>query len=226
MGLAYVAPIGLQNLFVINSALTHTRKCALLTALIVIFFDVTLALACFFGVGAVMQRYEWLQMVILLLGSLIVFASVQFNNRRVILAAQAAACLMWIVPYGLLGAMTAATINILSFARSVVFYFNDRKWAKSRAWLWAFLVLYVVNTILTWDGPRSLLPGIAMSMTTIALWTRDMRRTRLLYLTNSPFWFTYDILARSYSCMVIEAIAFVSYAVAVWRFDIKKQPQA
>ena len=56
MGLAYVAPIGLQNLFVINSALTHTRKRALLTALIVIFFDVTLA--CFFGVGAVMQRYE------------------------------------------------------------------------------------------------------------------------------------------------------------------------
>lgn len=72
MGLAYVAPIGLQNLFVINSALTHTRKRALLTALIVILFDVTLALACFFGVGAVMQRYEWLQMVILLLGSLIV----------------------------------------------------------------------------------------------------------------------------------------------------------
>ena len=147
------------------------------------------------------------------------------ENRRVILAAQAAACLMWIVHYGLLGAMTAATINILSFARSVVFYFNDRKWAKSRAWLWAFLALYVVNTVLTWDGPRSLLPGIAMSMTTIALWTRDMRRTRLLYLTNSPFWFTYDILARSYSCMVIEAIAFVSYVVAVWRFDIKKQPQ-
>ena len=82
MGLAYVAPIGLQNLFVINSALTHTRKRALLTALIVIFFDVTLALACFFGVAAVMQRYEWLQMIILLLGSLIVFASVQFNNRR------------------------------------------------------------------------------------------------------------------------------------------------
>lgn len=72
MGLAYVAPIGLQNLFVINSALTHTRRRALLTALIVIFFDVTLALACFFGIGAVMQHYEWLQMVILLVGSLIV----------------------------------------------------------------------------------------------------------------------------------------------------------
>ena len=71
MGLAYVAPIGLQNLFVINSALTHTRR-ALLTAWIVIFFDVTLALACFFGIGAVMERYQWLQMVILCVGSLIV----------------------------------------------------------------------------------------------------------------------------------------------------------
>jgi len=59
-------------LVVINSALTHTRRRALLTALIVIFFDVTLALACFFGIGAVMQRYEWLQIVILLVGSLIV----------------------------------------------------------------------------------------------------------------------------------------------------------
>jgi len=72
MGLAYVAPIGLQNLFVINSALTHSRRRALITALIVIFFDVSLALACFFGIGAVMQRYEWLQMMILLVGSLIV----------------------------------------------------------------------------------------------------------------------------------------------------------
>ena len=61
MGLAYVAPIGLQNLFVINSALTHTRKCALLTALIVIFFDVTLALAMgadFLMLGRYFARFD------------------------------------------------------------------------------------------------------------------------------------------------------------------------
>ena len=44
MGLAYVAPIGLQNLFVINTALTQPRKRVYATALIVIFFDVTLGL--------------------------------------------------------------------------------------------------------------------------------------------------------------------------------------
>ena len=72
MGLAYVAPIGLQNLFVINTALTQPRKRVYATALIVIFFDVTLGLACFFGIGAVMSASVWLEMIILAVGSLIV----------------------------------------------------------------------------------------------------------------------------------------------------------
>lgn len=72
MGLAYVAPIGLQNLFVINTALTQKRQRVFLTALIVIFFDVTLALACFFGVGAIMEQSRLLEMAVLLIGSIIV----------------------------------------------------------------------------------------------------------------------------------------------------------
>ncbi|WP_308575494.1 LysE family transporter [uncultured Fusobacterium sp.] len=72
MGLAYVAPIGLQNLFVINTALTQKRSRAYLTALIVIFFDVTLALACFFGIGTIMEKSKLLELAILLVGSIIV----------------------------------------------------------------------------------------------------------------------------------------------------------
>ena len=52
MGLAYVAPIGLQNLFVINSALTQRRSRVYLTALIVILWDVSLGVSCFLGAGA------------------------------------------------------------------------------------------------------------------------------------------------------------------------------
>lgn len=72
MGLAYVAPIGLQNLFVINTALSQPRGRVYLTALIVIFFDVTLALACFFGVGALMERSRILSLIVLFAGSLVV----------------------------------------------------------------------------------------------------------------------------------------------------------
>ena len=71
MGLAYVAPIGLQNLFVINSALTQKRSRVYLTALIVIFWDISLGFSCFLGAGALMQALPWLQKVILAVGSLI-----------------------------------------------------------------------------------------------------------------------------------------------------------
>ena len=72
MGLAYVAPIGLQNLFVINSALTQKRSRVYITALIVILWDVSLGVACFLGAGALMQAVPWLQKVILGIGCLIV----------------------------------------------------------------------------------------------------------------------------------------------------------
>ncbi|MBT1182328.1 LysE family transporter [Bifidobacterium sp. CP2] len=72
MGLAYIAPIGMQNLFVINSALTRTRRNALITAFIVICFDMALSLSCFFGVGALMQAHPWLETIVLGLGGLVV----------------------------------------------------------------------------------------------------------------------------------------------------------
>ncbi|MBW3092144.1 LysE family transporter [Bifidobacterium sp. 82T10] len=72
MGLAYIAPIGMQNLFVINSALTRTRRNALITALIVVLFDMSLSLSCFFGVGALMEAHPWLETIVLGLGGLIV----------------------------------------------------------------------------------------------------------------------------------------------------------
>lgn len=56
MGLAYLAPIGAQNLFIINTALTAPLGIALVTAGIVAFFDISLALACFWGIGLVIEH--------------------------------------------------------------------------------------------------------------------------------------------------------------------------
>ena len=72
IGLAYVAPIGMQNIFVINSALTQPRKRAALTALIITACDVGLAFFCYFGLGAIVERFAWLQMTVLSIGGLIV----------------------------------------------------------------------------------------------------------------------------------------------------------
>lgn len=72
MGLAYVAPIGMQNLFVINAALTQPKRRLIPIMLIIVFFDVSLSLACFFGIGALMEALPWLRRIVLAAGSLMV----------------------------------------------------------------------------------------------------------------------------------------------------------
>ena len=156
-----------------------------------------------------------------LIGSLIAIAGMQTDNRRTILLTQLAGCLCWMFHYGMLGAMTAVFTNIISLGRSVVFLNNAKPWAKSRLWLWFFLVLLFVNSALTFDGWISLFPAIGMTLTTVALWSHSTRVTRLLMLINSPFWLTYDIWSRSYTCAVVEVITFFSFILAIWRFDLR-----
>jgi len=74
LGLAYVAPIGMQNMYVINAAMRSSRLQAVQVALITIFFDVTLALACFFGVGVLLSQFPTVKGIVLIGGSLAVLS--------------------------------------------------------------------------------------------------------------------------------------------------------
>jgi len=69
LGFAYVAPIGMQNLYVINTALRESKLKALQVALITIFFDISLALSCFWGIGLLIDKFPLLKGAILLIGS-------------------------------------------------------------------------------------------------------------------------------------------------------------
>lgn len=165
----------------------------------------------------------WIVQAVGLLGSVLIIGAMQFNNRRVILLCYLTACVCWLFHYGMLGATTAVVINVIALLRSLLFLNNHKPWAKSRLWLVLILAALVLTSALTWDGWPSLLPCIAMILTTFALWTHNSRTTRLLMLANSPCWLVYNLLAGSYSCAVTEGFALVSYLIAVVRFDVLHQ---
>ncbi|CUU47568.1 LysE/ArgO family amino acid transporter [Clostridium beijerinckii] len=71
-GLAYVAPIGTQNLYVINTAMQKSKAETYKVALITILFDISLAISCFFGIGALIQKYYLLKLAILLFGFIVI----------------------------------------------------------------------------------------------------------------------------------------------------------
>ena len=53
VGLATFAPIGMQNLFIINTAIVQPLPRILLT--IIGLFDMTLSTAAFYGIGALLE---------------------------------------------------------------------------------------------------------------------------------------------------------------------------
>ncbi len=72
LGFAYVAPIGMQNLYVINAAARKKKTKAYQVALTTVFFDISLALSCFFGIGFLIDRFPVLKGAVLLLGCIVV----------------------------------------------------------------------------------------------------------------------------------------------------------
>lgn len=72
IGLAFVAPIGMQNIFMFNNALSNKLGRALQIALIIWFFDATLALAMFYGVGGLLTAFDWLEILVMLIGGTLV----------------------------------------------------------------------------------------------------------------------------------------------------------
>lgn len=72
LGIAFVAPIGMQNMYIINTALEKSRARAVKVALIMILFDISLSLSCFLGLGAVLDNFPSVRMVLLGIGSLAV----------------------------------------------------------------------------------------------------------------------------------------------------------
>ena len=90
IGLAYLAPIGMQNLYVINAALTRKKSGMYMVVFTTIFFDISLSLACFFGIGALLENFPSLKLIIMFIGAITILfigyqliKSTPFNNSTI-----------------------------------------------------------------------------------------------------------------------------------------------
>lgn len=70
VGIAYVAPIGMQNMYVINTAMTQKKSRLYMVVFITALFDISLAFACFFGMGALIEAIPMVKILLLGFGSL------------------------------------------------------------------------------------------------------------------------------------------------------------
>lgn len=166
---------------------------------------------------------ETISQVIGFVGTIVSFIIFQQNKRSRIIGLQILSTSLFAVHYILLGAFTGAALNLIAVTRSIVFYNNDKKWAKSPAWLWFYIIVSVVASIFTWENWYSILPAIALVLTTIANWMKSETKIRLISFPNSPCWLIYNAITGSVAGVVTECIVMTSLIIGIIRYDILKK---
>ena len=148
--------------------------------------------------------------------------SFQQKKRIHCLLLQMAASLTLSAQLLMLGAVTGACLDFISFIRTLLFSYRDKyKWANSPFWLVFFVLLMIVVGIFTWDNIFSLLVIMCTCLSTVALWMKESKYIRRVSLLAGPCGFVYCLVNGSYSGALTEAIAVASILIGMFRLDRK-----
>ena len=154
-------------------------------------------------------------------GFLFVVLSFQKDKRSTILLYLVIAQIFFTAHFSLLHAWTGAAMNALAGIRTFLFYKRDViPLFKNIVWMYAFMAIFLVVGLLTWQGWHSLLLILAMVVDSFAVWNERTSRIRAFMIIPRPLWFTYNFIVGSYAGMMTEIFVFLSLLVAILRFDI------
>jgi len=161
-----------------------------------------------------------LAQILSILAMISMVLSYQMKERKYLLYWQMAANVFFAVSYYLLGAPTGALISLVNVLRCIVFSFKHTKWGSSRLWLYFFLAAALGAGIWTWEGPRSLLIIVATLLLTVALYSDNLRFSRIIFVIVPSLYVVYNILSSSIGGSLSDVFCLASALFAIWRFDM------
>ena len=153
----------------------------------------------------------------------IIVISYQQKTHKNILVFQMVSGLLFTAHYVLIGAYTGAIMNLVGAFRSLVYSNRNKKWASSIIWPILFSVGFLISGILTWENAFSVLPLIAMLMSSVVLWIEKPKINRMFSLPTSTCWLIYNIKTDSFAGTATEIFVLTSIIIGIVRLDIKKK---
>ena len=164
----------------------------------------------------------WIAQIIGVIALLMVIVSFQQRTQKRIMFFQLFSTALFVVHFSLLGLYTGSILNAVAFFRSLVYYNKEKKWGNTPLWPAVFTAVSVVAGIVTWDGALSLLPMLAMVLSSVSTWLSSAKLVRIFNLPGSAMWMVYNFAGQSYPGAVTEIISTVSVIVGIIRLDLRK----
>lgn len=137
----------------------------------------------------------------------------QFKSHKLIMVLMSVMCGFWCLHFAMLNCWSAVVMNGVNVTRSIVYSFDDKKWARAKIVPFVFSAVAVVLVILSWQDIRSILPLIGTVFSTFANWQKDTKRLKLLTVPVCLSWGTYNFLNSSYAGFINEILCFCSIIV-------------
>jgi hypothetical protein len=157
-------------------------------------------------------------------GLLFIVVSFQKDRKSFTLISQIIAGLFFTAHFFLLKAWTGAAMNSLGAVRAYVFNIKEsKKWLNKKIVMYSFISFFWVVGLLSWQNHLSILPIVSVTLECFALWNKNTKYMRWLFLSARPPWIIYNFFVGSYAGLATEAFIVCSLIIAITRFDILKK---
>ena len=156
-----------------------------------------------------------------ILAVLLGFISFQADTRKELLLTQCAISVVFLVHYLLIGAHSGLAMNIVSLARNLTYYNQDKLRISKKQTNVLYMVLYVLLGALAWQDWYSLVPIVSLLINTVFMSIGDPQLVRKSILVSSPVMIVYDVLVASYGGILFESVIIVSSLIGVLRYRRK-----
>lgn len=164
-----------------------------------------------------MTVLNWLIQGLGFLGILASVLSFQCKTHKRILFLRTMNEFLFGIQYLLLGAYTGTAMNFVGCVRNYVFSYQVEKGKKTTLSRALFSAGFVLFSLVTWSGPKSLLIAVAKVLSTYAYGCTDTVRMRWIILATSTSWLIYNACIGSVAGIVCEGFTLLSLVVAIVR---------
>ena len=149
--------------------------------------------------------------------------SFQIKSNRALYLLQSLGCGMFCLQFLLLGSLSGCLSLVAVTIRNIqLLKYREWAWVRWKGWVAIYSAYFIAVLVITWDGPISILPYLAVQVGTIMYWTDNARMIRLANLfCASPSWLVFDALVGSIGGMLNELIVITSVLVSIYRYGWK-----
>lgn len=142
------------------------------------------------------------------------FSVYQQSSKKKLMISKLCADVCWSVHYLCLGGYGGVVTNFVGIFRELSFMQRDKKkWASSNIVPIIFVAINWCIGISTFQRPINILPIVASSFATLALWLRRPKLTKLILAPVCISFLVYDIFIGSWVGVINESISIVSIII-------------